>query len=95
MKKTMTILAVASMGALAAGSAVAQEDLAQKSGCLNCHAVATKKVGPAFKDVAAKYKGDAGAEAKLVTEISTGKGHPAVKASADDVKSLVKWVLSQ
>jgi cytochrome c len=51
-------------------------------------------MGPAFKDISAKYKGKADAEAKLVTEISTGKGHPAVKASPDDVKSLVKWVLS-
>ncbi len=62
---------------------------------MNCHAVDTKKVGPAFKDVAAKYKGNADAEAKIVTELTTAKGHPAVKASPDDVKSLVKWVLSQ
>jgi cytochrome c len=78
----------------AAGAASAQEALAKSSGCLNCHAVDTKKVGPAFKDVAAKYKGKADAEATLTAEISGGKGHPAVKASPDDVKSLVKWVLS-
>ena len=69
--------------------------LVQFSGCLNCHAVDTKKVGPSFKDVAAKYKGKADAEATIVTELTTAKGHPAVKASPDDVKSLVKWVLSQ
>jgi cytochrome c len=51
-------------------------------------------MGPAFKDVAAKYKGKADAEATLVTKVSTAKGHPEVKASADDVKSLVKWILA-
>ena len=94
MKKTMTILALASMGVFAAGSAVAQEDLAQKSGCLNCHAVATKKVGPSFKDIAAKYKGQADAEAKLTTELSTGKGHPAVKASAEATSSSCPFLAS-
>lgn len=79
---------------LAAGSvANAQEALAKSSGCLNCHAVDTKKMGPSFKDIAAKYKGKADAAATLETKLSSGKGHPAVKASADDVKSLVKWVL--
>ena len=77
-----------------AGATSAQEALAKSSGCLNCHAVDTKKVGPAFKDVAAKYKGKADAEATLGAKITAGKEHPAVKASADDVKSLVKWVLS-
>ena len=77
--------------ALAADDASA---LAKSSGCLNCHAVDTKKVGPAFKDVAAKYKGNADAEATLVTKLSEGKGHMAVKASKDDVQKLVKWVLA-
>jgi len=77
-----------------AGTASAQEDLAKSSGCLNCHAVDTKKVGPAFKDVAAKYKGKADAEATLTTKLSEGKGHPAIKAKPDDVAKLVKWVLS-
>ena len=51
-------------------------------------------MGPAFKEVAAKYKGKADAEASLVTKITTAKGHPSVKASPDDVKALVKWVLA-
>ena len=89
------LIAVAGVVLLAgAGVATAQEDLAKSAGCMGCHAVDTKKVGPAFKDVAKKYKGDAGAEAKLVTEISEGKGHPKTKASADDVAKLVKWILS-
>lgn len=92
--KLITMTVVATIALTAANVASAQQALAQSSGCLNCHAVDTKKVGPAFKDVAAKYKGKADAEATLVAKITAGKEHPAVKASADDVKSLVKWVLS-
>ena len=92
MKSLICAVLAASCLALA-GQAAAQEDLAKKSGCTTCHDVATKKVGPAFKDIAAKYKGNAGAEATLVTKISTGNGHPQVKASEDDVKKLVKWIL--
>lgn len=93
--KRIAMAVVASVALAAAGAAGAQEALAKSSGCLNCHAVDTKKMGPAFKDIAAKYKGNADAQATLEAKLSGGKGHPAVKASADDVKSLVKWVLSQ
>lgn len=86
--------AIASIALVAAGSASAQEALAKSSGCLNCHAVDSKKIGPSFKDVSAKFKGKADAEATLVAKLSAGKEHPAVKAGADDVKSLVKWALS-
>ena len=92
--KLIAITLAASITLAAAGAASAQEALAKSSGCLNCHAVDTKKMGPAFKEVAAKYKGKADAEATLTAKISAGKEHPAVKASGDDVKSLVKWVLS-
>jgi cytochrome c len=93
--KAVVIAAIVAVGMAAAGTASASEALAKSSGCMNCHDVATKKIGPAFKDVAAKYKGKADAEAKLVKEISEHKGHPEVKAKDDDLKSLVKWVLSQ
>jgi cytochrome c len=89
------LIAVAAAAALtAAGAASAQEDLAKASGCLNCHAVDTKKVGPAFKDVAAKYKGKKDADDKLTKEITEAKGHPQTKAKPEDVEKLVKWVLS-
>ena len=91
--KWIVIVAVASFGAFA-GAANAQEDLAKKDGCMTCHDVSTKKVGPAFKEVAAKYKGKADAEATLVAKIKEGKGHPATKASEDDAKSLIKWILA-
>src|SRR5208282_876863 len=93
--KLIGMAVVASIALGAAGAANAQEELAKSSGCLNCHAVDSKKIGPAFKDVAAKYKGKADAEATLVAKISGAKGHPQVKATPDEVKTLVKWVLSQ
>ena len=71
-------------------SANASPDLAKKDGCMNCHDLAAKKVGPAFKDVAAKYKGNATAEATLVAKLNAGKDHPPVKVADDDVKKLVE-----
>ena len=92
--KRIVIAATAAAFVFAAGAANAQEDLAKKHGCLNCHAVDAKKVGPSYKSIAAKYKGNAGAADKIAGELKAGKGHPAVKASEDDIKSLVKWVLA-
>jgi len=92
--KSFLIAAAAVASVALAGVAQASEEMAQKDGCLACHAIDKKKMGPAYKDVAAKYKGKADAEAMLVTKISTAKGHPKVKASEDDVKSLVKWILA-
>src|SRR5205823_4764871 len=60
-------------------------ELLTAKGCLGCHAMDRKVMGPAFRDVAAKYKGDAGAEAKLVSALKEGKGHP-VKAAATDAE---------
>ena len=67
------IIAAAVMAsAFVAAPAMADLDLAKKSGCLACHSVAAKVVGPAWKDVAAKYKGDATAKAALVEKIAKG-----------------------
>lgn len=91
-------LVAAAVGFLTANVSYAESgaDLAKAKGCLNCHAVDKKKVGPAFKDVAAKYKGNKDAEAKLAGALKEGKGHP-TKASASDaeLKSMVQFVLSQ
>lgn len=83
---------------MAAGQA-----LAQKSACLSCHGVDKKIVGPAYKDVAAKYKGDKTAEAKLVEKVKKGGSGvwgaipmpPNAQVKDDDIKTLVKWVLAQ
>jgi len=92
--RAIVVAGLAVAGLVLAGPASASSELAKKSGCLNCHAVDTKKVGPSFKDVAASHKGKAGAEAELDAKISAAKGHPKVKASEDDVKVLVKWILA-
>jgi cytochrome c len=94
---------VAAAGLVVSAAASANEELAQKSACLACHAVDKKIVGPAFKDVAAKYKDDQGAEAKLVEKVMKGGSGvwgqipmpPNVNVKEEDVKTLVKWVLSQ
>ena len=92
--KWLVIAATVAAGALVSAPALAQEDLAKKDGCLNCHSTDTKKVGPSFKDIAAKYKGKADAEATLVAKLKDGKGHPATKASPEDLTGIVKWVLA-
>jgi len=93
--KSIVIVIIAVAGIAAAGVANAQEALAKSSGCTTCHDMTVKKMGPSIKDIAAKFKGKADAEAMLVSNISAAKGHPAVKASGDDLKSLVKWMLAQ
>ncbi len=67
-----------------------------------CHDVAQKKVGPAYKDVAAKYKGDAKAPAMLAAKVKAGgKGAwgeipmPPNNVTDDEAKKLVAWVLAQ
>jgi cytochrome c len=101
--KTLATCLFVSAGLLAsAGNALASEALAKKYNCLACHSVDKKLVGPAYQDVAAKYKGDAGAEAKLVAKVKNGgvgawgqiPMPPNSTVPDADVKALVKWVLS-
>jgi len=91
MKAMLLIMAAA--GTLVAGAGQAPDVLKAK-GCLNCHEMDKKKVGPAYKDVAAKYKGNKDAEAMLVAKIKEAKGHPKVSATEDELKAAVKQVLS-
>ena len=96
--KTMLTVTAAALSFAFAGAAHAQakaEDLMKANGCMNCHDISTKKVGPAFKDVAAKFKGKSDAEKTLVAQLKDGKGHPAVKASEADIATMVKFVLAQ
>ena len=93
MKSTL-VLAVAAVGLAFAGPAAANADLAKTAGCLACHNVeGAKKMGPSFKDIGAKYKGKADAQATLVEKLKGGKGHPAQKkASEEELNTLVKWI---
>ncbi|HAE99795.1 MAG TPA: cytochrome C [Methylophilaceae bacterium] len=93
-------LVVCSANALATEATLA---LAQKSGCLNCHSVDKKILGPAYKEVAAKYKGDKTAEAKLIQKVKVGGsgswGNMPMPANSpqvkdEDIKTIVQWVLT-
>ena len=90
--KLVLISALMAVGLLAAGGARASADLAEKN-CGKCHEMDKKKKGASYKAIAAKFKGD---EAAALKAIQDPKGdHPEVKASADDMKTVVKWVLQQ
>ncbi|HVO06411.1 MAG TPA: c-type cytochrome [Burkholderiaceae bacterium] len=99
MKKLAIVTIVA---AAAAPAAFAQQALAEKKNCLACHQVDKKLVGPAYKDVAAKYAGQKDAVAKLADKIQKGgtgvwgqipmPANPQV--NAEEAKSLATWVLS-
>jgi cytochrome c len=105
MKSIVVSMAVAA-GLMIAGSAMATDmpELAKKNNCTACHAIDKKVVGPAWADVAKKYKGDAGAEAKLITKVSKGgsgvwgsmpmPANDAAGKKQDDMKALVKFVLA-
>ncbi len=96
------LVAAAAMAALTSNAAFATEQLATENNCLACHAVDQKLVGPSFKEVAAKYKSDKSAEAKLATKIQKGgsgawgaipmPANPQV--DDNEAKALVKWILS-
>ncbi len=97
-------LMVAAACVLVSGQVLANAELAKSKNCLICHDVAVKKVGPAYKDVAAKYAKDKGAEATLVKKIREGsKGawgagsamQPNAQVNEAEAKILAKWVLSQ
>ena len=95
-------------GMLVAGGAqavldnAAAEALMKKDGCVACHEVDKKLIGPPFNDVAAKYRGDKDAAAKLRDKVKKGGAHvwgeaampPNVLATDADIKELVDWILS-
>lgn len=101
--KAFLMMIVTASALMMASQAAANEALAKKSGCLACHGVDKKVLGPGFKDIAAKYKGDASAEGKLVTKVKAGgsgvwgpmpmpANSPQVKDA--DIQTIVKWILS-
>jgi cytochrome c len=103
--KSIVVSMIAGAGLMAATSAMAADmpELAKKSGCTACHAIEKKLVGPAYRDVAKKYKGDAGAEAKLATKVAKGGSGVwgtmpmppnSPKVAEADIKTLVQFVLS-
>lgn len=105
MKVILGIAAAAALLVAGQASAADETALAQKSGCMACHQVAVKVVGPAYKDVAKKYAADKGAVDKLTKKVIAGGkdvwgpvpmppkgGNAAVKD--EDIKKIVTWILS-
>jgi cytochrome c len=100
MKALIALLAAAAVSpAFAADPGL---ELATKKNCLTCHSVDNKIVGPAYKDVAAKYAGQKDALAKLTEKVQKGGSGvwgaipmPANAVTPDEAKTLVTWVLSQ
>ena len=102
-------LALIAAGLVVAGSALGQakvdakaaEALAQKSGCTACHNVDKKIIGPAYKDVAAKYKADKDAEKKLTAKVKAGGSGvwgpipmpPNAQVSDADLHTMTTWIL--
>lgn len=101
-KYEFQILASMAMTLLIVTPALANKELAQKKSCLACHATDKKLVGPAYKDVAARYAGQKDAVAKLAERIQKGgsgnwgpvpmPANPQV--NPEEAKQLATWVLT-
>lgn len=101
--KRSILMGMLMMSGFATQSAMANADLAKGKNCMACHAMSSKLVGPAFKDIAAKYAGQKDAEDKMVQKVLKGgsgvwgavpmPANPQV--SEAEARTLVKWVLAQ
>ena len=102
MHKPTVLAAALAAGLLAAPVAQADLAMAKKYNCTACHQVDKKVVGPAYKEVAKKYKGQAGAAATLAAKVKKGGSGvwgpvpmpPNAAVPDGDVKKLVEWILS-
>jgi len=100
--KTGWLSMFAASALLVAGYAQADADLAKKNNCIACHQVETKVVGPALKDVAAKYADKDDAVTYLAGKIKSGSSGawgqipmpPNVNVSDADAKALAEWILT-
>lgn len=107
--KTLATVAIASAALVSspafAADAAAAEAMARQNGCFKCHSVDKKKDGPTYREVAAKYKGKANAEERLITHITTGEkakfpdgheeDHKIIKTKdMNEIKNVVQWILS-
>jgi cytochrome c len=103
MERILKVLGAASIALACATPAVASPELAKKHNCLACHTLDKKVVGPSYKEVATKYRGDKTAEAKLVDKVKKGGAGvwgqvpmpPNATVPDPEVKALVAWILSQ
>jgi len=101
--KALFLSSTALLVVLSASPAFASADLATKKNCMACHAVDKKLVGPAYKDVAAKYAGQKDAADMLATKVIKGGAGvwgaipmPAnTQVTEAEAKTLVNWILNQ
>ncbi|MGH8548937.1 MAG: c-type cytochrome [Methylococcales bacterium] len=103
MKTIIRLTSMAFIGAIAAFPVHANEKLTTDNGCMACHKIDTKAVGPSFKEIAAKYKGDAGAEAAMIDKVKKGGSGAwgavpmppnSPRVSDADIETMVKWILA-
>jgi cytochrome c len=101
--KTIAILLAASLAAVAtAAGAQSGEDLIKKNGCTACHAIDKKVVGPAYKDVANKYRNDKAAPANLMKKVKAGGSGvwgqvpmpPNPQVKDDELKTMIDYILA-
>ena len=108
--KAFALLALATAGLVSSSSALAidaaaAEAAVRQNGCFKCHSIEKKKDGPSYKEVAAKYKGKAGAEQRLITHITSGEmakfpdgheeEHKIIKSKdVNEIKNVIQWILS-
>jgi cytochrome c len=96
-----TLSGLLALAVTASPAAWASQALAQKHGCLGCHAAASKLVGPSYQDVAAKYAGDKNAAVMLAKGIRQGGSGkwgpiampPQAQVNEADAKLLATWIL--
>jgi cytochrome c len=103
-RKTMkrSLFICLAVGAVLSTNAMANVELAKTKNCMACHAVGNKVVGPAYKDVAAKYVGQKDAEEKLTKKVLKGGSGvwgavpmPAnTQVTEAEARTLVKWILT-
>lgn len=102
---SMRYIAMAATGMMLAGNALAVEGeaLAERSNCMQCHAMASKSTGPSFQEISAKYRNDKGAQAMLEKKVRNGSAGtwgkipmPATARSVSDeeIRVIVKWLLA-
>ena len=102
MKRYLALIAALAAGAFVSTPSFADMALATAKNCTSCHAVEKKVLGPSYKEVAAKYAGQADAVEKLSAKIMKGGAGawgpvpmPAnAQVSADEAKKLVSWILT-
>jgi cytochrome c len=102
MKIARFILATAVVAAATTARAQSADELIKNYGCGGCHAADAKLIGPSYHDIAAKYRGDKGAEAKLAAKVKAGGSGvwgaipmpPNPQVKDDDLKKIVTFILA-